>query len=109
MANGAVPVSVAVIVDVPPAQTVPPPLTAGEGIGLKAMVALTPEVALQFASEIEVIVYVVFDDGAHVLSVIVALPLAVPLQVASRILVSFPTRRSSDLTVREAVVPPATF
>src|SRR5437868_15000039 len=73
MANGAVPVSVAVIVDVPPAQTVPPPLTTAVGLGLTVMVALPLEVPLQFASEIEVIVYVVFDGGETVREAVVPL------------------------------------
>ena len=73
MANGAVPVSVAVMVDVPPAQTVPPPLTTAVGLGLTVMVALPLEVPLQFASLIEATVYVVVDDGETLREAVVPL------------------------------------
>src|SRR5947209_7989986 len=61
IANGAVPVSVAVIVAEEPAQIVPPPLTVAVGLALTVTVALPDELPPQFASEIELIVYVVVD------------------------------------------------
>ena len=73
MEKGAVPVSEALIVAEKPAQIVPPPLTAAVGSGLTVIVALPLEVPPQFASEIEVIVYVVFADGETVREAVVPL------------------------------------
>src|SRR5262249_51928663 len=75
MANGATPVSVALTVDDAPAQIVPPPLTAAVGRALTVTVALPLDVPLQFTSLIEVMVYVVFDDGETVRETVVLLTL----------------------------------
>src|SRR5205085_1990609 len=90
IANGAVPVSVAVIVVDAPAQIVALPLTTAVGFAFTVTTALPVDVPLQFASEMLAIVYVVVDDGETLrVGVVVVTPSlhviengAVPVSVA---------------------------
>jgi hypothetical protein len=63
IANGALPVSVALIVVEPLAQIAALPLTTAVGFALTVIAALPVDVPLQFASVMLVIVYVVLLDG----------------------------------------------
>ena len=71
--NGAVPVSAALMVVELPAQSGPVPLTTAVGLALTVTVALPDELPPQFASLIEVMVYVVVDDGETVRDAVVPL------------------------------------
>src|SRR3954451_17604381 len=71
--NGAVPVSAAVIVADPPGQIAPPPLTVAVGSVFTVIVAEPLKVPVQYASVIELIVYVFVDAGLTLRDAVVPL------------------------------------
>src|SRR3954451_23550916 len=73
MVHGALPVSAALIVAEPPAQIAPLPLTVAVGSALTVTVAEPLEVPVQFASVIDVTVYVVVAEGLTVRDAVVPL------------------------------------
>jgi hypothetical protein len=71
--NGAMPVSVAVIVADAPGQIAPPPLTVAVGSVFTVIVAEPLDVPVQFASVIELIVYVFVAAGLTLREAVVPL------------------------------------
>ena len=105
--NGAMPLRIALTVAEAPGQIAPPPLTSADGRPLTVTVALPLEVPLQFASVIEVMVYVVLDDGETVRVAVV--PLTFWLKPSDQVMENGAAPVSAALTVDdppEQIVPP---
>ena len=101
--NGAVPVSVAVTVEEPPAQIVALPLTTAVGFAFTVTTALPVAVPLHSASVRLVIVYVVVDAGETVRVTLVSFT-SVCVRPSLHVIVNGPTPVSVAVTVAE---PPA--